>query len=118
MTEQVAHYRARASDYLEGARAVPGVSELEAALLAFQASGDLLELACGPATWTPTLLRSASTVTAVDAARVVLLRRQEHHADLLHLGAEHLADRPQRLVAHGLAPLLPPAQCGRQVAGV
>ncbi len=72
LTEQVAHYRGHARDYLDGVRAVPGVSELEAALVAFRPSGDVLELARGPATWTPTLLRSASTVTAFDAAPEML----------------------------------------------
>ncbi len=72
LAEQVAHYRAHAIDYLDGVRAVPYVSELEAALVAFRPSGDVLELACGPATWTPTLLHSASTVTAVDAAPEML----------------------------------------------
>ncbi len=70
--EQVAYYRAHASDYLTGFRAAPKVAELEEALVAFRPSGDVLELACGPATWTPVLLRAASTVTAVDAAPAML----------------------------------------------
>lgn len=70
--EQVAYYRARAADYLEQARLVRGFDELTRALRAFGPSGDVLELACGPGTWTPTLLETAATVTAVDAAPEML----------------------------------------------
>ena len=58
LQEQVAYYRARAADYLDQARRVQGFDELGDALLAFRPSGDVLELACGPGTWTPMLLRS------------------------------------------------------------
>ena len=46
--------------------------EVVAALEAFRPTGDVLELACGPGTWTPALLRHATTVTAVDAAPEML----------------------------------------------
>jgi SAM-dependent methyltransferase len=72
LREQVTHYRAHASDYLADLLAAPKLAELEEALVAFGASGDVLELACGPGTWTPVLLRTASTVTAVDAAPEML----------------------------------------------
>jgi SAM-dependent methyltransferase len=39
---------------------------------AFAPRGDVLELACGPGTWTPRLLKSAATVTAVDASPEML----------------------------------------------
>lgn len=72
LAEQVAYYRASAPEYLDGALDLPGGSELEEALDDFRPTGDVLELACGPATWTPQLLRHAATVTAVDAAPEML----------------------------------------------
>jgi SAM-dependent methyltransferase len=77
--EQVAYYRALASEY--GETAVPklpidelvrGRDAMLAALRAFRPTGDVLELACGPGTWTPLLLESATRVTAVDAAGEML----------------------------------------------
>jgi demethylmenaquinone methyltransferase/2-methoxy-6-polyprenyl-1,4-benzoquinol methylase len=77
LTEQLAYYRALAPDYSD-----TGIPELPAAdnghdavlalLDAFAPRGDVLELACGPATWTPELLRHATTVTAVDGAPEML----------------------------------------------
>ena len=69
LAEQIAYYRARAPEYLEGV--IPGAvggGELEAALDAFRPAGDVLELACGPGTWTQQLLRHAASLTAVDAS--------------------------------------------------
>jgi demethylmenaquinone methyltransferase/2-methoxy-6-polyprenyl-1,4-benzoquinol methylase len=70
--EQVAYYRAVAAEYEDHALAEPGEDELLAALDAFQPDGDVLELACGPGTWTGHLLRHATTLTAVDAAPEML----------------------------------------------
>ena len=79
LEEQVAYYRARAPEYTE--TAIPEVStgvlaaarqDLLAALDNFRPTGDVLELACGPGTWTPHLLRHATSVTAVDAAPEML----------------------------------------------
>ena len=39
---------------------------------AFRPAGSVLELACGPGTWTRQLLRHASSVTAVDASPEML----------------------------------------------
>jgi trans-aconitate methyltransferase len=67
--EQIAYYRARAAEYFEGV--IPGAvggTEIEAALDEFRPTGDVLELACGPGTWTAQLARHASSLTAVDAS--------------------------------------------------
>src|SRR5829696_2824019 len=69
LAEQIAYYRARAPEYSAGV--IPGAvggGESEAALDEFRPAGDVLELACGPGTWTPQLLRHATSVTAVDAS--------------------------------------------------
>lgn len=70
--EQLAYYRALAADYLEQALDLPGADELTAALDAFQPSGAVLELACGPGVWTGQLLRHAADVTAVDGSPEML----------------------------------------------
>jgi demethylmenaquinone methyltransferase/2-methoxy-6-polyprenyl-1,4-benzoquinol methylase len=72
LAEQVAYYRARAHEYDAGALDLPGGEELEAAVEEFQFTGDVLELACGPGTWTPRLLRHADTLTAVDSSPEML----------------------------------------------
>src|SRR3954454_4082061 len=72
LAEQIAYYRARASEYLDGVLDLPGGEEIEAALDVFAPAGDVLDLACGPGTWTPRLLQEATTVTAVDAAPEML----------------------------------------------
>ena len=73
LAEQIAYYRARAHEYFDGV--IPGAvggHELEAAIDAFRPAGDVLELACGPGTWTPQLLRHADSLTAVDASPEML----------------------------------------------
>jgi SAM-dependent methyltransferase len=72
LAEQIAYYRARAPEYLDGALDLPGGLEIEAALDGFAPAGDVLELACGPGSWTPRLLQDATSVTAVDAAPEML----------------------------------------------
>lgn len=68
LAEQINYYRSVAGEYFDGQLNEPGIDELVAALDDFQPRGDVLELACGPGTWTPRLLRHAGTVTAVDAS--------------------------------------------------
>ena len=79
LAEQRAYYRAVAPEFSD--LGVPGVlesevraasQELSAALAVFAAAGDVLELACGPGTWTESLLPGATTLTAVDAAPEML----------------------------------------------
>jgi SAM-dependent methyltransferase len=73
LAQQIAYYRAVANEYADHAiQGAAGGSELEAALDAFGPEGDVLELACGPGTWIPHLLRHATSLTAVDASPEML----------------------------------------------
>ena len=72
IAEQISYYRARAGEYEQGGLDLPGGEELDAALNAFRPSGEVLELACGPGTWTPLLLEHAESVVAVDASPEML----------------------------------------------
>lgn len=80
LAEQVAYYRARAPEYLEDA-GVEGVTPetqsaaslaIETALDAAAPLGDVLELACGPGTFTGELADRAATVTGLDASPEML----------------------------------------------
>jgi demethylmenaquinone methyltransferase/2-methoxy-6-polyprenyl-1,4-benzoquinol methylase len=79
LAEQIAYYRARAPHYAQST--IDGLPadalavaqrELPAALDRFRPAGEVLELACGPGTWTGALLRHASGVTAIDASPEML----------------------------------------------
>lgn len=72
LSEQRDYYGALAPDYLDQGLDLPGGGELTAALDAFRPAGDVLELACGPGTWTGKLLRHAAGVTAVDGSPEML----------------------------------------------
>lgn len=72
LDEQAAYYRAIAAEYYDHALDLPGGKELTEALDAFRPAGSVLELACGPGTWTGQLLRHAADVTAVDASPEML----------------------------------------------
>ena len=72
LDEQVSYYRAIAADYLDQGLDLPGGGEVIEALEAFQPTGSVLELACGPGVWTGQLLRHATDVTAVDASPEML----------------------------------------------
>jgi SAM-dependent methyltransferase len=72
LSEQRAYYNALAADYFGQALDLPGGTELDDALEAFQPTGSVIELACGPGTWTPRLLRHATEITAVDASPEML----------------------------------------------
>ncbi|MER7705384.1 class I SAM-dependent methyltransferase [Kitasatospora sp. NPDC097605] len=72
LSEQRAYYSALAPDYPDHLLGLPGGTELTEALDAFRPAGSILELACGPGTWTPRLLRHADHVTAVDASPEML----------------------------------------------
>jgi demethylmenaquinone methyltransferase/2-methoxy-6-polyprenyl-1,4-benzoquinol methylase len=73
LADQVAYYRAVAAEYHLDE---PAARAFAAALDEFRPAGEVLELACGPGTWTQQLLRHAAEVTAVDAAPEMLARAQ------------------------------------------
>jgi demethylmenaquinone methyltransferase/2-methoxy-6-polyprenyl-1,4-benzoquinol methylase len=73
LSEQIAYYRAIAREYEDHAISGDG-RPLLAAVEAFRPTGHVLEFACGFGAWTKILLRSALTVTAVDAAPEMLAR--------------------------------------------
>jgi ubiquinone/menaquinone biosynthesis C-methylase UbiE len=85
LAEQISYYRALAPRYLDnalsGARVAGAGEELVAALDEFAPAGDVLELACGLGTWTPQLVRHASSVTALDASPEVLAIARERVRD-------------------------------------
>jgi trans-aconitate methyltransferase len=82
LDQQVAYYRAVAREYHDHAlTGVAGGDELHAALDGFAPSGDVLELACGPGTWTGQLLRHATSVTALDASPEMLALAAAHVDD-------------------------------------
>lgn len=94
LAEQVAYYRARAPEYSQTSFAGMPTGDINrpfdvvvAALAEFAPSGQILELACGPGTWTPHLLSQADSLTALDAA-----------PEMLHLAAERIRDRRVRFV--------------------
>ena len=72
LNEQLAYYQALAADYLHQGLDLPGGDEVTQALDAFQPTGSVLELACGPGVWTGQLLRHATDLTAVDASPEML----------------------------------------------
>jgi demethylmenaquinone methyltransferase/2-methoxy-6-polyprenyl-1,4-benzoquinol methylase len=74
LAEQIEYYRAIAPEYEDHTIPGTGKDELFAAIEAFQPTGDVLELACGPGAWTERLLRHATSVTAVDASPEMLAR--------------------------------------------
>src|SRR5947207_15527116 len=75
-SEQLAYYRAVANEYEDHTIDVPGQDELLSAIDSFRPTGDVLELACGSGIWIESLLRSATSVTAVDGAPEMLARAQ------------------------------------------
>src|SRR5690242_6886944 len=91
LAEQIAYYRAVAMEvYPVDVDLARGVA---AALQAYHPVWRVLELACGPVVWTELLLRSATSVTAIDAspemlarakARVSVERVRFIQADLFH----------------------------------
>src|SRR3954453_10322403 len=69
---QVGYYGELAPDYLRKAHQLDGWRELQQVVALFRPAGHVLELACGPGTWTAQLLESATSVAAVDGAAEML----------------------------------------------
>ncbi|MFC7330860.1 class I SAM-dependent methyltransferase [Marinactinospora rubrisoli] len=78
--DQITYYRAVAEEYRDDQLDEPGGDELAAAVDELAPTGDVLELASGPGTWTPRLLRRATTVTAVDASPEMLALAEQRVA--------------------------------------
>lgn len=72
LAEQIGYYRAIAGEYGAGGLDLPGGEELARVLEDFHVTGNVLELACGPGTWTRQLLLHADSLTAVDASPEML----------------------------------------------
>ena len=112
LEEMMAYYRARAAEYDEwfyrrgrydrspetNARWFAEVDEVFAALDAFAISGDVLELAPGTGIWTERLLRTATSITAVDASpEMVALNRARVASDRVsYVLADLFTWRPER----------------------
>ena len=112
LQEMMAYYRARAAEYDEwfyrrgrydrspetNARWFREVDEVLAALDAFAISGDVLELAPGTGIWTERLLRTARSITAVDASpEMVALNRARVASDRVSYSlADLFTWRPER----------------------
>lgn len=112
LEEMVAYYRARAPEYDEWwqrqgrydrgpAANARWFAEIEEVLADFDAcgfSGDLLELAPGTGNWTQQLLRTARTVTAVDASpEMVAINRARVQSDrVTYILADLFTWQPER----------------------
>jgi ubiquinone/menaquinone biosynthesis C-methylase UbiE len=95
LDEQIRYYRARACEYDDwwfrrgrydhgrdaNARWFADQSEVEAALVRFEPTGDVLELACGTGLWTAKLHADARSLTAVDVSPEVLQLAQSRVVD-------------------------------------
>jgi trans-aconitate methyltransferase len=96
LAEQLAYYRAIAPEYFDHALEEAGGNELDAAIDDFRPRGDVLELACGPGTWTPALARHATTLTAVDASREMLALAARRVDGVRFVEADVFAWEPDR----------------------
>jgi demethylmenaquinone methyltransferase/2-methoxy-6-polyprenyl-1,4-benzoquinol methylase len=105
LAEQLSYYRARAPEYFQTAFGEFDAEQLsvvrgqaEAVIDAFAPTGDVLELACGPGTWTGQLLRHASTLTALDGSPEMLRLAAERidHTRVRFVEADLFRWRPDR----------------------
>jgi trans-aconitate methyltransferase len=96
LAEQMAYYRAVAPEYFDHAIEEVGGSELADAIEAFRPRGDVLELACGPGTWTPLLARHAASLTAVDQSPEMLALAARRVDGVRFLQANLFAWEPDR----------------------
>jgi SAM-dependent methyltransferase len=98
LDDQLAYYRALGPDYLNQGLDLPGGDELTQALDAFQPTGSVLELACGPGVWTGHLLRYATDVTAVDTSpeMLAIAAARVGHERVRFIQADLFTWRPDR----------------------
>ena len=112
LNEMVDYYRARANEYDEwfyrrgrydhgaetNARWNSEVNEIFAAFDALDLTGDVLELAPGTGIWTERLLRSVTSITAVDASpEMIAINRARVASDRVsYLQADLFAWQPMR----------------------
>src|SRR4051794_17922421 len=98
LRSQAAYYRELASDYLRQVQQFDGWRELQRAVARFRPTGDVLELACGPGTWTAQLMESATAVTAVDGAAgmIEVARRRIRDDRVNFVQADLFSWRPTR----------------------
>ena len=98
LAEQVAYYRAMAEEYDDHALREAGGEELSAALEAFRADGDVLELACGQGKWTGLLLTHADSITCVDASpeMLAIARREVDDSRATFIEADIFGWEPER----------------------
>ena len=88
LDEQLRYYGARAPEYSQTAMVELAPGELETVKREFEdalessaPAGDVLELACGPGTWTAELLRRATSLTALDGSPEMLALAQARVRD-------------------------------------
>jgi SAM-dependent methyltransferase len=81
LAEQISYYRAIAPEYEKHAIHGAWDGEVSEALHRFRPEGSVLELACGPGTWTHQLLRYATAITALDASPEMITRARERVRD-------------------------------------
>lgn len=112
LQEMMTYYKERASEYDEwfyrqgrydrgpesNARWFAEVDEIFAALDALKLEGDVLELAPGTGIWTERLLRTATTVTAVDASleMIEINRARIASERVSYIQADLFSWRPER----------------------
>jgi SAM-dependent methyltransferase len=96
LAEQIAYYRAIAAEYFDHALDELGGSEIESAVAAAAPGGDVLELACGPGTWTPMLAARATTLTAVDSSPEMLALAARRAPGVRFVEADLFAWEPDR----------------------
>ncbi|MFE0178545.1 methyltransferase domain-containing protein [Streptomyces sp. NPDC059002] len=88
--QQIAYYRARASEYDDTYAERMRMPQLSRSIAQLPIQGDVLELACGTGQWTRQLAGRARTVTAVDAApeMIAIARSRMQEADTRFITAD------------------------------
>ncbi|WP_369245314.1 class I SAM-dependent methyltransferase [Streptomyces sp. R41] len=98
VAEQIAHYRARASEYDRVYAERQDLRELVTAVDGLPVTGDVLEMACGTGQWTGAPAARARSMTAVDSSPEVLAiaRARTTSRDVEFVRADLFAWQPPR----------------------